>query len=445
MSRFLRFTAALLLAMVMLSACSPGDDPLSPDKDTDAPGNNPATVIVTDDEPVDFNTANTFNLVQYSAGNIYFQSMQSGRGKRPMRNSDLFKYTPGAGVLTYACRDAVCDHTTPDCPLYGHTNFCCYNDQLYYDRNFKYTHTASDNKGLTETFMGFVAYDTVNGKLRELSVKVHEVAETPTVPFTGSVIGLSLYTSNYRFFFQSVPLPDSDDRVKALRRMNLETGEVVTVDATTNLVNGQPSDVLSMLFAVDGRLYLSDLKSLFSVDLDGGDKKIIAEGVFTEGTKTNGQHIVWCDPDTKELHAMELDGSNPRSLGVCAHSFKINQKNLYYLENKELSLGVALETGAEETVNGLRLMRYSFETESAELLYDLHTDDMHFYSICGDNWLVSGGRFYARYYEWTLPEKGRLSLDKHRYDSGATTHVNTILTIDLASGELGTLRLTLDE
>ena len=425
----------IILALLMLAGCK---SPSTPNTDDETTPDKKTPDIVYDDNPVSYNTAKTDHILQYSGGFFYFLSYETGNGKRLMRNTDIFKYNPKTGLLTYVCKDPVCDHKTPDCPLFGHMTMFFYKDRLFFNKNYKYAYQNRE----TEIFMGFASYDTVSGELNKLQVDAFEVAEKPTVKFAGELASHALFFDNYRFYYEVDYNEELDSDVRMLKRMNIDTGEVTILDNSSNTANGQSTSTLSYLFCVDGRLYLSDMKSLYSTNLDYKDKKIIAESVFGEETVTNGKVIVWRNSDTHELYAMNMDGTNSRSLGIKASSFKLNEKSLYYFSDEEIELGTASETGKPEIITNFELYRYSFETEKSEQLLDLRSDDG---CITTSSWEVVNNCLYGRYRKWTYPKTGeRFSYERHRYSGTDTEHVNTILRVDLATGEQSFIELAVN-
>ena len=424
----------IILALLVLTGCkSPSTSDTG--ETTDGAG---VTDIVYDDNPVSYNVFDTGSVIQCSDGFFYFLSLETSNGKRLMRNTDLFKYNTQTAGLTYVCQDPVCEHNTPDCPLFGHMTMFFYKNKLFFDKNYKYLHKNREY----ETFMGFASYDMVSGELNKLNVRAFEVAENPTVKYNIALTLSALYVDNYRYYYETDYNEKLEAYVKMLKRMNIDTGEITILDDSSNTSDGQKVDLVNYLFGVNGRLYFTDTKSLYSTDLDCKDKKTVAEGVFGKDTVTNGKVIVWKNSDTNELHAMNMDGTNSRSLGIKASSFKLNEKSLYYFSDEEIELGTASETGKPEIITNFELYRYSFETEKSEQLLDLRSDDG---CITTSSWEVVNNCLYGRYRKWTYPKTGeRFSYERHRYSGTDTEHVNTILRVDLATGEQSFIELAVN-
>lgn len=423
-------TVCAIVAMLALAGCSKPDTPPPPPNDTTTAENvNPTGVY--SDNPVKYNLADAASVIQYSDGFFYFESYQIETGKRMMRNTDIYRYNPETKLLTHICKDAVCDHKSPDCPLFGHMTAYVYNNKLYFDKNYRYTRASRED----EIFMGFASYDLVGGELKKLKVDAFEVSENPTTKLSVSLKVSAIYCDEYRFYYENDYNEELKADVKAMKRMNLDTGEVT-------IINDNCGETLKYLFFYDGRLYSTDMKCLFSTDMDGKDKKIIAEGIFDKGTVTNGKVIVWRDEASGELHAMNMDGSNSRSLGIKSENFKLNERNLYYFSDEEIETGKIAESGKAEKIRSFELFRYSFEDGKSELLFDTRTDDG---VTSFTSFEVVNGRFYGRYSKWTFPAAGeRWSHKKHRYLGTTGDYVNTIMCIDLASGEQSLIELTLD-
>ncbi len=433
-SRIPIFITCLVLIVVTLGGCK-SDKIFTPNGTTDK-GEMPN--IVCDDNPVSYNIFDTGSVIQYSDGFFYFLSLETGNGKRLMRNTDLFKYNSQTAGLTYVCQDPVCEHNTPDCPLFGHATMFFYKNKLFFDKNYKYLHKNREY----ETFMGFASYDMVSGELNKLNVRAFEVAENPTVKYNIALTLSALYVDNYRYYYETDYNEKLEAYVKMLKRMHLNTGEITILDDSSNTSGGQKVDLVNYLFGVNGRLYFTDTKSLYSTDLDYKDKKTVAEGVFGKDTVTNGKVIVWKNSDTNELHTMNMDGTNSRSLGIKASSFKLNEKSLYYFSDAKIELGIVAETGEPDYLETFELFRYSFETEKSEQLLNLKNDDDCTVVLY---WEVVNNCLYASYFKWTLPKAGEtLSHERHRYSSAHPSHVNTILRVDLATGEQSFIELAVN-
>lgn len=424
----------IILALLVLTGCK---SPSTPDtgETTDGAG---VTDIVYDDNPVSYNVTKQLNIIQYSDGFLYFKSYESGRRKHFWRNSDLFKYNPATEQITFVCKDALCDHTTSECPLYGNLGVSIYKDRIFYDRSYK--NSLSDGK--TEIFMGFVSYDMIDGKLKELQVKAYEVAETPSIKYSPLYHARVIFTGNSYFYSDSDYVEALDTFVRTLKRMDIDTGEITVLHTPANAEEKNIAEATSMLFCVDNRLYFTDAKSMYSTDLDYKDKKTVAEGVFGKDTVTNGKVIVWKNSDTNELHAMNMDGSNSRSLGIKASDFNLNEKNLYYFSDTEIELGIVAEVGVPDYLKYFEFFKYSFETEKSEQLLNLKNDDDGIEVI---DWVVLNNCLYGRYQKWTFPKAGEiLSYERHRYSGTDTTHVNTILRIDIETGAQSFIELAVN-
>jgi hypothetical protein len=301
----------------------------------------------------------------------------------------------------------------------------------------KYNPDGSYN-GL-ETWGGFVSYDLKNAKFT-----VHNRFDT-----SGGVSGflLQLYVDNYRYFYDKVYNEKTDKWESLLTRMDLNTSKTIRLSEDNvfdeELARDSAGFTTRFLFAFDGRIYMTDMQTIYSTDYDMKDKKIHANGNFAFGAKTDGKYIYYgVKPETESkymlqsVRRMNFDGSGDIEMGIVAENFNITENYIYYITPDEISIGkseISNYGGNEVILFGSEIRRCTHDGTNNERVYKFE-GDMANYRFIGTP-LIVGNYIYGTYSYWIDSDSDGIFKDGDSYSSNNNEDFN-IMRIDIATGEI---------
>lgn len=324
----------------------------------------------------------------------------------------------------------------------------CYylkNDKISFTRTYaipKYSPDGSYN-GL-ETWGGFVSYDLKNAKFT-----VHNKFDI--LSGVGEVL-LQLYVENYRYFYDKVYDEKTDKWETLLTRMDLNTSKIIRLSEDNvvdeELARDGAGFTAKFLFAFDGRIYMTDMVTIYSTDYDMKNKKIHATGNFALDVKTDGKYIYYgVKPETESkymlqnVRRMNFDGSGDIDLGIVAEKFNLTENYIYYITPDEISIGkskISNYGGSEIVLFGSEIRRCAHDGTNNELVYKFE-GDMEYYRFVGAP-LVVGNYIYGVYSYWIDSDSDGMFQEGDNYSSNNSGDFN-IMRINITTGEIYYIRV----
>lgn len=374
------------------------------------------------DRPVDYNIINGAYFIQYSDNYLYFYKLRS----------PLMRYNPETNNMTYVCGDPLCNHNSPDCPLYGlNTTFCVYNNKIFFRRDYRYLHRKADGApDYYELYVGYCSYDLADSKLT-----VYEAVKNPTGDDRGYIGKVyELYAGKYRYYYDYIYNDKLEKYVYSICRMDLDTKEIVVFDSESNTSSNLR---VAFIFCLGDRIYFSDLKSVYSTNYDLKDKKVVVEGTFPSEMYTDGSRIFWEDKNSdgsRSLYCMNLDGSNQAALNIKAWSWELTTNYIYYLTYDKITVGKLQSksmSSSELNLTGSELHRCKHDGSDDETVWKAEGDYKY---TRFNNWLVVGNYVYAIYTNWNDSDGDGIFTDADKYQSANDFK---IMRINISDGNIG--------
>jgi len=217
-------------------------------------------------------------------------------------------------------------HDTVDCPFAGRIFYFYLKDNFIIYMRWFYIPSEGE-------YHQYCTYDLENMKMKVL----YEYLEERN---SGSVSAASVLHNGFWYFHESVYDPETDTSGWGIHRLNLKSGkmDVIHTDDPDNSVKGKINNKL--LFAIDDRLYFSDLKSIYSTDQDRNEKTIHFEADFTEmDAVTDGSYVYASIPEYDEqgnwtensrLHRFSLTTGEDTDLGIETADWVLTEQYIYY-------------------------------------------------------------------------------------------------------------------
>lgn len=392
-----------------------------------------------DDNPVELNAAVGFDSIKYYDGYIYFL-FKNKNAKYSANSYILMRYNPATNNFTYVCADPLCVHESPDCPLFGmNFSFYIYNNKVYFRRAYMYMRRKSDGTpDYLETYVGFCSYDMTSQK----PTAYNEIKNAELSDIDYTEYGRSIYTENYRFYYEYVYDENIKKHVFSICRMDLDTGEVIILDSSSNFVdedNWAAELNTAFLFSLNGRIYFTDSKSIFSTDYSMGDRKQIAQGKFPDRVLTDGNRIIWGikkkDGMSERLYSMNLDGTDMRDLGIEVKEWELTSNYIYYLTNDQINIGKLKSPSVatdELILTGSKLCRCLTDGSGNEVIWTFEGD------LAGRRfleWEVIGNYVYASFIEWKDSDGDGIFIDSDCYQSFDTQN-NVFMRVNISTGDV---------
>ncbi|MBQ4353891.1 MAG: hypothetical protein IJC71_03245 [Clostridia bacterium] len=364
---------SLLLTMLLLVSCN--GTPQT-DKDGSIPYNG--------DCPVPYNTIGSGDRLQSMGGYIYFErALDKQKEGRIMVTSPggartLMRYNCETGNITAVCPDPLCSHLNEDCPLLGVMlgNWNVRPDgKIQYWRWLQISDDKSTPMNEYERIMQKCLYTPADGKMTVLESYDN-----------GGLIGPELYTENGYFWEGQFYDEETDSYSYAVMYRDYREDEPVSVTEKSEAFTG-------IGFTLGGRLYLSDAESLYSVAVDGGDRKEHIFSPVAGRMKTNGTHVYYVNDG--ELCRRALENGEEERLGIPVlsetYGYLITKNYIYYEIGEKVTLGKADIPGyaaQEVTLLGGELRRCRHDGSEDELVFlfdgDLASCRLHNWTVCGD-------------------------------------------------------------
>ena len=364
------------------------------------------------------NPKNISKPLQVHDGYLYFMI---GNGMDvPMK---LVRYNCESGNATAVCPDPLCDHGDADCPLFdmrGNNMFVVGEDgNIYYDAM-----TWSEGKALYSVLQ----FDTESGK-------------TQTLVDYGDTYGRNseCYTEDYCFTLGGYWDEAGENYITCVMRRDLHTLVSVPLFEVDQKMADDYSYSYNVLFIVGDRLYLSDQRCVFSVNFDGGDRRVHFEGRGDWKSRTDGTYMYYCSAEGELCRRALADGAEQR-LGIypSGRSFLLTEDFICYRAGESVTIGKARIRGyASDTVtlDAGELRVCDLDGGNDRLVYRFEGETATVRPMHG---VVIGNYYYCTYHWWEDPDGDgiyRDGADKYSWATNGKSDCD-LLRIDLTTGEL---------
>ena len=437
-----KFKQTILLIMLFIILCLTScDDETYIEPPIDTTKNNTIFEYTDNkDKPLDFNVIDGSDVIKYYNGYLYFLNGSTSLSK----SVTLMKYNIKSNNLTCVCADPLCDHNTPDCPLYGLNNsYYIYNDNIYFQRIYHYMHRKPNgNPDYMEYFTGSCSYN-----FSDMKLTIYEQIENAEISDLGYTEYTSqLYTENYRYYYKYVYNESLENYIFSICRMDLNTKEIVVLDSDSNIEDSEDlfstSLKITFLFHLNDRIYFTDGKTIYSTDFDMNDRQDVLNGTFIYSEiYTDGEYIYWGESEDSDnnilqtLYRAKLDGSGEKtSLGIKTEDWQITENYIYYLNPCETIIGkneMEQRNGENIVLNNNEIRRTSHDGSSNEAVFSLIQDDTNFEIY---QYTCVGNYIYAAYETYTDNNNDGAINDSEFYQSTYAA-AYTILRIDVTTGD----------
>ena len=417
-----RIFILLFVLSVLLTSCENTDVTPQPTPESDFP------YTESDDGYLTYNAESVASQFKYHDGCLYFGGGSSyaipteGDGV----STDYLKMNLKTGNVVSVCSDPLCRHDFTDCPIYGIgiVNFLSPAGDLYFLSQYFYN--DKENSRLSAQF---VKFDFGKNKATVL-----EVFENGATGF-----GKEIYTDDYRFYHGMFYDANQDEYVPAIMRMNLSDGKTEPfAGIDSEHIEGNYDYTDDLLFTIDDRLYLTDSRTLYSVDFDGNNRIDHIDGYVGSECYTDGEYVYY--QSSGEICRRSLDGGNEEKLGIVPYSgtgYFLTETYIYYMSGESITLGEARIPGyASDTVTleGGEFWRCRHDGSENELVYKFAGETETYRPR---HWIVVGNYIYAHYYWWTDADGDGIFEEGDNRESypvnGSPLH--RILRIDVTTGE----------
>ena len=408
------------LAVLLLTSCSGKNDlhylETTAAVSTAAPETEAYPYTPSDNREPYGNPKNHSQSMQYHDGYLYFMI---GNGTDTPR--ELVRYNCENGNATAVCPDPLCDHTDADCPLFymrGDGMLTVGEDgNIYFD--------ALIWNG-TQPNYSVLQFDTQSGK-------------TQTLVDYGDTYGRSseIYTEDYCFTLGGYWDEAKENYTTCVMRRDLRTLLSEPLFEVDQEMADDYSYTYNLLFIVGDRLYLSDKTCVFSVNFDGGDRRVHFEGRGDWQSRTDGTYMYYCDAEG-ELCRRALDGGAEERLGVYPKSFLLTEDYICYRAGESVTIGKARIRGyASDTVTleAGEIRVCDLDGGNDRLVYRFEGETASIRPITG---IAAGNYYYCTYHWWEDPDGDgiyRDGADKYSWATNGKADCD-LLRIDLTTGEL---------
>lgn len=364
------------------------------------------------------NPKNISTPLQYHDGYLYFVI---GNGMDvPM---ELVRYNCESGNATAVCPDPLCDHGDADCPLFHlrrNNMFVVGEDgNVYFDAL-----TWND----TQPNYSVLQFDAKSGK-------------TQTLVDFGDTYGRSneCFTEDYCFTLGGYWDEAGENYITCVMRRDLHTLISVPLFEVDQEMGEDYSYTYNVLFIVGDRLYLSDQRCVFSVNFDGGDRRVHFEGRGDWRSRTDGTYMYYCNTEGELCRRALVDGAEQR-LGVYPYekSFLLTEDFICYRAGESVTIGKARIRGyASDTVtlDAGELRVCDLDGGNDRLVYRFEGETATIRPMHG---VVIGNYYYCTYHWWEDPDGDgiyRDGADKYSWATNGKSDCD-LLRIDLTTGEL---------
>jgi len=420
---------ALFCCAVMLVSCQNTDLPDTTESDTES---------VQDIDKIMDTYSLTGSLIQYHNGYIYMHSGVNYNTTMSSSMGTLVRYNPETGNITTVCPDPLCMHDTVDCPFAGAIPFFYMkDDSIIYMRRF---YLPSEGN-----YQQYCTYDIENMKLKVHHEYLDENGSFGYAP-------ASVLHNGFWYFHEMVYDEETDTSGWGIHQLNLKSGKmnVILEDNQENSVEGKINNQL--LFAIEDRLYFSDLKSIYSTNQDLTDKTVHIEADFAnQDAVTDGTYVYATIPEYDEqgkwtersrLHRFSLATGEDTNLGIEAADWEMTEQYIYYYPSTQ-RLYINDNTTDEAEIPFAAydsLWRCRHDGSEAEKVFDLYKYDETTGQITAaislsGIYTIAGDTLYARYKLWEDKDgSGSQTTGDMFYDGAMSANECRILKLDLTDG-----------
>ncbi len=328
----------IMVVCVLLTSCSDNISTVKVERYRGLISDAEWTYVESDDVPLnDFVSSGEW--YQYYDGCLYFFNGNTDAFMNA--NTTLMRLNLKTGNMTTVCSDPLCTHKTQTCPFAGMIS-CLYIDGA----NLVYIRQMYIDKGNQEGnhIRQFCSYN-----LETMKLTVYKQEDVLSGITYGQLLKILCY-DGYYYYQDYVYNPDNEEYKWMIQKVNIETGEVVT------LIDETDDDAIQdgFLFILDGRIYFRNAESIFSTDTELKDKQVHIEGRFPSSSiLTDGKYIFYAvteaDGHSEKIYRMDLDGSNLIDLGICATSSWFLTTNYIYWSNPDyFEINYANKSGSSQ-------------------------------------------------------------------------------------------------
>jgi hypothetical protein len=225
---------------------------------------------------------------------------------------------------------------------------------------------------------------------------------------TFSEYNRQLFTDNYRYFYDFIYDEEEQRHFFQIARMDLNTNKITALAPKEEIINTDTFNI-RFLFVLENRIYLTDINSIYSTDLDLNDKKLIMNGNFIyDDIFTDGTHIFYGVPtDTQyviSIHRANLDGTDNIELGIITNvsEWTITKNHIYYAVPFRKTIGS--NGGVSFFSNAI--IRCDYEGNDKKVVYQAanNEEDGTYIQLHGSTFV--GNYIYTNYY--TFDEKNEI-------------------------------------
>lgn len=331
------------LTILSLSACNA--DPTYIDYPTQSNSNTPTinnsfSYTHVEDKHYKYNAIRGVEQLKYDNGYLYF--FNGNASPHEKTGATLMTLDLEKGDLLSVCPDPLCTHDNPECDFYGFDiSFYVFDNSIYYRRGYHYL-VYNDEGILIDKIdhADLVRYNKATDKL--------SIYEDYNGDWTYSAYNSQLYIDNYQYFYDYVYDADSNKHYFHICRRNIDSGEKTYLGGDLN------EEVVyeRFLFEYNGRIYITDGKTICSVTYDWDDRQEHYTGDFSGEVLSNGQDIFFesCNED-QSVTINKLNLSDPdktiSSFDFECSRWYLTDNYIYYLTADTYYSGDIALTGSE--------------------------------------------------------------------------------------------------
>ena len=364
-------------------------------------------------EPYSGNMKSISVPIQYHDGYLY---LELGGGVNM-----LVRYNCETGNVTAVCPDPICEHTNADCPLFDMRPGNCYvigeDGNIYFD-----SLTWIDS----QPNYALLQFDAQSGKTQVMADYGDTFARSN-----------EFFTEDYCFTLGGYWDEARENYTNCVMRYDLNTLVGKPLFEIDQEMAEDYSYTYNILFIVGDRLYLSDQTCVFSVNFDGGDRKVHFEGRGNWLSRTDGTYMYYCNTEGELCRRTLTDGTEEH-LGVYPSSFLLTDDYICYRTGESVTLGKAIIRGyASDTVTleAGEIRVCNLDGTNDRLVYRFEGDTAGIRPVHG---IAAGNYYYCTYLWWDDPDGDGIYRDganKYSWATNGKTDCD-LLRIDLTTGEL---------
>lgn len=417
-----RTICILLTVLLLLCGCNT-DNPANSLENPDA-AYTPDVSGKLSDEPL---TLNRRMPVQYANGSIY---AMIGYGERayPVR------YNCTSERISTVCPDPLCFHENEECPLIGIQQWNILPDgQICYSQKFDKIYRNDAGVIIKEVHIfDHALYDPTDGK------------KTVLYEYNGNYFsGPELYSEDYRFYHSIEYDKERDLFITGLYRMNLKNGDIKLLLEHGTSDKDETFNVSDEMFGIaDGRIYLSDGLTVFSMDFEGENRVTHLEGKFPRELHSDGVFVYYRRDDG--IYRRNLSGGDEEHIVECVNIYgdiTLTTNWIYYQAGDTITIGKVDIDGyatREAELSGGEIYRCAHDGSELAKITTMNGE----YEYLRPTGLTAAGEFiYATYTGWQDKNGDSIFTRDEQMASIYGSDSLPILRIDTVSGEITTITL----